>query len=453
VILAERSRLAWAGTADFDLPGHQPCSTATTPPIAVRNSSRLAGESMGDGRPRVLVAGGGIAGMEALLALADLAGDRVENVLVAPDTDFRYRPMAVDEPFSLTPYERRELGPAVSEAGGRFVRRAVRGLRPGERVAELEDGSRLDYDAAVICVGARARPAFAQAFNFVVPGPPLEVADLLERAREGAPHRIAFVVPSGVTWSLPLYELALLTARRVTEQREDAEVAIVTPEASPLAIFGAGPSEAVAELLRARGIAFHGGVHAREAGKGVLALTPGETELQVATIVALPILSGPGIDGVPTDQNGFIPVDDHARVYDLDAVYAAGDGTNFPIKQGGLGTQQADAAAEHIAARFGAELEPRPFRPVLRGKLLLGDETMSMRADIAGGAGEGVASLDSLWWPPFKVSGRYLTPWLAGAASHVEPEPPLRSIDVEVSLPRDWHREPMALDPYTPIDS
>jgi sulfide:quinone oxidoreductase len=58
----------------------------------------------GDGKRRVLIAGGGIAGMEALLALADLAGDRLELTMVSADPDFRYRPMAVDEPFSLTPY-------------------------------------------------------------------------------------------------------------------------------------------------------------------------------------------------------------------------------------------------------------------------------------------------------------------------------------------------------------
>ena len=75
-----------------------------------------------------------------------------------------------------------------------------------------------------------------------------------------------------------------------------------------------------------------------------------------------------------------------------------------------------------------------------------------MRADVAGGGGEGVVSPDHLWWPPFKVSGRYLTPWLAGEGGHADPEPPARSIDVEVSLPHEWHREPMALDPYGSID-
>jgi sulfide:quinone oxidoreductase len=344
------------------------------------------------------------------------------------------------------------LAPAVAELGARFVRDAVQAVRVDDHVAGTTGGETISYDVALISAGASTRPAFTHAFNFVVPGPPLDAAALIERAREGEPHRIAFVVPSGVTWTLPLYELALLTARRLGEMREEAEIVIVTPEAAPLAIFGSGPSEAVRELLRGRGIEFRGAVHAREVEQGTLVLAPGDGELRAAAVVALPLLKGPGIEGLPTDQNGFIPIDDHARVYDADDLYAAGDGTNFPIKQGGIATQQADAAAEDIAARFGADIDPNPFHPVLRGKLLTGEETMSMRAAVGGGAGEGVASPDYLWWPPFKVSGRYLTPWLAGQERHAEREPPVRSIDVEIALPREWHREPMALDPYGPID-
>jgi hypothetical protein len=85
---------------------------------------------------------------------------------------------------------------------------------------------------------------------------------------------------------------------------------------------------------------------------------------------------------------------------------------------------------------------------VLRGKLLTGEESLNLRADLAGGAGEGIASDDYLWWPPHKVAGRYLAAWLAGETPHADLEPPRRPLDVEVSLPSEWHREPMALDPY-----
>jgi sulfide:quinone oxidoreductase len=164
-------------------------------------------------------------------------------------------------------------------------------------------------------------------------------------------------------------------------------------------------------------------------------------------------MEGPSLDGVPADENGFIPIDDHARVKGLDGVYAAGDGTNFPIKQGGIATQQADAAVAHIAHGLGAATEAEPFRPMLRGKLLTGDESVNLRTDVAGGGGEGQASVDALWWPPHKISARYLAPFLYHGEVHGEPEPPGRTLDVEVALPQEWHEEPMRIDALEPPDT
>ena len=400
---------------------------------------------------RVLIAGGGIAGLEALMALRDLAGDRAEITLVAPDPSFLYKPWIVEEPFSHQPAEEHELAPLVEELGARFVQQPLAGVDPGEHRVDLGDGSVIDYDYLVVCVGAKAHSTFSRAITFRVGGEPLAVDQLL-RPGDGGRARVAFVVPPMMTWPLPIYELALMT-RRVADNEgpHDAEICVVTPEAAPLIIFGSAASDAVQAILRARSIEVRTGVRAREAEDGKIVLMPGDELLEATAIVALPEPRGPGISGLPHDERGFLPIDEHARVDGVDDVYAAGDGTNFPIKQGGLGTQQADAAAEHIASRLGADLDPRPFSPVLRGKLLTGDETISLQHELSGGAGEGTVSDDYLWWPPHKVSGRYLAPWLAGETVHDDPEPPRRSIDVEVSLPKEWHREPMALDPYGPI--
>ena len=70
-------------------------------------------------------------------------------------------------------------------------------------------------------------------------------------------------------------------------------------------------------------------------------------------------------------------------------VYAAGDITTFTVKQGGIAAQQAEAAAEAIAAAAGVEIEPRPFRPVLRGLLLTGDGPRYLHGELTGGAGNG----------------------------------------------------------------
>jgi hypothetical protein len=73
---------------------------------------------------------------------------------------------------------------------------------------------------------------------------------------------------------------------------------------------------------------------------------------------------------------------------------------------------------------------------------------VNLQADIAGGGGEGVASLDYLWWPPQKIAGKYLTAELTGRVPQDLGPPPEHGIDVEISLGEDWHSDPMALDPH-----
>jgi sulfide:quinone oxidoreductase len=408
-------------------------------------------EQQGNTRTAVVIVGGGVAGLEALLALHDLAGERVALTLVAPQPEFVYKPLLVEEPFDLGPAERHELGPLAEEKGARFVQSAVAAVRPEDHTVELDDGSTLEYDYLIVCVGGRFKPALEGATTFPSGADSFSADDVLDRA-EGKDHRLAFIVPGGVTWSLPLYELALMTKRRAVERGLDVQIAIITPESSPLAMFGPAASTAVAELLSARQIEVFPDSTVRHLGEEGIILMPGNRALGPAEAVALPVMEGPAIDGLPADEGGFIPVDDYGRVKGLEDVYSAGDGTNFPIKQGGLGTQQADAAAEHIAHRLGASEAANPFRPMLRGKLLTGGESMSMSTDVAGGGGEGTASPDYLWWPPHKISARYLAPLLHYGDALGEPEPPRRSLDVEVALPKEWHKEPMALDPDRPPD-
>ncbi len=117
-------------------------------------------EAMNPSLPHTVVLGGGIAGLEALMALADLAAGRTELTLVAPDPDFHLKPMVVEEPFTSEPAERRELAPMVEGLGAKLVRGAVAEVVPTPRAVELVDQSRLRYEFLVVCVGGRARGAY-----------------------------------------------------------------------------------------------------------------------------------------------------------------------------------------------------------------------------------------------------------------------------------------------------
>jgi sulfide:quinone oxidoreductase len=186
----------------------------------------------------------------------------------------------------------------------------------------------------------------------------------------------------------------------------------VTPEEKPLGLLGREASEAVADRLAGQAIRFLPMTYPERSEHGQLRLVPGPS-VQVDAVVSLPKLKGVPLAGVPRDEDYFIPVDRFCRVDGLDDVYAAGDITTFPVKQGGIAAQQADAAAAAIAASAGADVPQRDFDPVLRG-LLLGDSPVFLRAELAGGHGTASsADSDALWWPASKIASRYLSPYLA----------------------------------------
>jgi sulfide:quinone oxidoreductase len=363
---------------------------------------------------RVLIAGGGVAALETLIALRDLARGRVDITLVAPETSFSYRPMTVAAPFAKGHANDYELAGIAKRFGARLVQGTVAEVAPEEHAIRTGDGKVISYDHLVLATGARATPAHAHAITFGEDREEEALHGLLRDAEEGYVKRVAFVVPNEPTWTLPLYELALMTAREAWGMGADwLEFVFLTPEDRPLAVFGGPASETVAELLEGAGIEFVGSAYT-SVEHGHLIVDPGGRRIDVDRVVSLPRLTGMQFPGIPVDPAGFIPVDPHGRVAGLDRVYAAGDGTGFPIKQGGLATQQADAVAETIAEAVGAPIVAEPFRPVLRGMLLTGGEDRFMRTHVAGGSGEPTVASHALWWPPSKIAGRYLAPFLFG---------------------------------------
>ena len=363
-------------------------------------------------RPRVLIAGGGIAGLETLLALRALAGRRVDIDLLSPQTHFVHRPRSVGAPFEFGQPRRRALADVAVELGAVLHGDALVAVDPHRRAATTASGAELAYDHLVVAVGAHATAGLPGAIAFHGHAAVQALRDLTERLERGDASRVVFALPDDARWPIPLYELALLMATRLADRdAEGVELTVVTPEAAPLELFGAAASDAVREALERRGITVVTGATAAHVDPGHVELSDG-TSLPADAVVTLPRLAGPAIEGLPHDARGFIPVDDHARVRGVRRVFAAGDGTDQPIKQGGLACQQADAAASVIAGSAGAPVRPAPVRPVLRALLLTGGLPLFLRADGDGGAS--VAAERQLWWPPGKIAGRYLAPYLDG---------------------------------------
>ena len=340
---------------------------------------------MSEPRLRVVVAGGGVAGLEALYGLQALAGDRVGLTFVAPEDEFFYRPLAVEKPYGVERTRQVPLSQAAREAGADFVAGAVESVDPEDKIVKTPEGKALEYDALLLCTGATAVPVVPNAITWDDRADSEAIGGLIQDIDEGYSHSLAVVIPPGPAWPLRGYELALTMALEAKSMSADHQTTLVTPEPAPVELLGPRVAEAVSNELEKAGVAVVSadGVETERGQATTLVLHPSGQRVEVGRVLALPALRGRSISGIPTDENGFIEVDEHCRVRGLDDVWAAGDATSFPLKSGGFAAEQADVAAEDIASKAGAAVETHTFDP-------------DSREDLAG-----------------LPAGRYLKAWLA----------------------------------------
>ena len=349
--------------------------------------------------PHVVIAGGGVGALEGLLALQDLTGDRVHISVLTAARHVTYRPLSVAEPFGSGPAPRYDWERITRDRGVRWISDLLEAVRPDAREVDTRDGPPVPYDALLLAVGARPEPALAGAISFAGPRDVLAVRETIEALTPGRLHTIAFVAMAGTSWTLPLYELALMTAEYGRRRGLDLAIEVISSESAPLGVFGAEARAAVRRRLDDAGVHFRSAAFPTEYANGKLWL---ETEgpLDVDLVIALPHLRGAPLAGLPHESRGFVPVDGYGRVRGLERVWAVGDMTTRPLKQGGLAAQQADVAAADIASQItGGEIEVHPYEPNLQGMLLTGADPLYLQpVPLAG--------------PQQKVVGAHLGPYL-----------------------------------------
>ncbi len=364
---------------------------------------------------RVVIAGGGIAAAEALLALRDLAGDRVDVEIVAPNPNFVYRPYQVAEPFGLGPAPSIALERLAAEHRARVRVDSLAAVDPGRHTIQTEAGAVVSFDALLIATGARQRTVVDGALAFAGRASRQEFSAALGELERAGRGRLVVAVPTQARWSLPAYELALLSAAHLGARGVGGvEVSVVSHERRPLELLGERAPEVLDNLLSEAGIGFSGGSRPLRFESSRLHLEGGR-EIGSDLVVALPALDVAPIAGIPQREGGFIGVDGRLNVDGLTDVWAAGDVTWFPIKQGGLAAQQAGIAAQAIAARAGATVPIETYRPVLRAALITGALPRYFRSALYSGYDEALSPA-ALWSPPTKLAGRYLSSYLSDRA-------------------------------------
>jgi sulfide:quinone oxidoreductase len=351
--------------------------------------------------PHVVIAGGGVGALEGLLALQALAEERVHISVLTATRHLTYRAFSVAEPFGSEPAQRFDWEGITRERGVRWIPDVLEAVRHEARELDTRDGPPIPYDALLLAIGARPEPALPGAITFAGPPDVLALKEAIAALAPGRRHTLAFVAMPGAAWTLPLYELALMTAAHGRRHGLDLAIELITPESAPLGIFGAAASAAVRQRLADAGLGIRTGTFPTDYADGRLWLEL-ERPLDVDLVIALPRLRGPELPGLPYEYGGFVPVDAYGRVPGVDRVWAVGDMTTRPLRQGGLATQQADVAARDIAAQIGgSDADVPSYRPRLEGVLLTGGDPIYLQADPNGPAHPGA-----------KVVGERLGPYL-----------------------------------------
>lgn len=364
---------------------------------------------------RALIIGGGVAGLEAALALRDLAGASVATTMLCPEREFVYRPLRVREPFAGPNARHYPLDAIAREIGLELTHDAFKWLDPEGHVAHSENGEQFHYDALLLALGARKYPRFKHALTLDERHLDDQLHGLIQDLEAGYIRKLAFIIPSRACWPLPLYEIALMTAHRAWEMGQEAEVTLVTPEGAPLELFGDAASETVARTLDKQRIHTVLSTHCESERPGELSLHPGDTHLRADRIIALPELVGPATPGVPKrDQHGFVPIDAYCQVPGVEHLFAAGDCSDFAVKHGSIAAQQADIAAQGIAALTGAPVTPAKLNPMIYGILLGAERPLYLSARVSGERGSSSRVSEEPTWPPAtKIVAKYLSPYLA----------------------------------------
>jgi sulfide:quinone oxidoreductase len=302
-----------------------------------------------------------------MMALCALAGERVELTLIAPDDVFVYRPLSAQAPFSVARGRQVRLSRAARDADAGFLATTIDAVDAEARLVRLADGGERPYDALVLAVGAEAMPAVDRAVTWDDRADSEMLGGLLQDIEQGYSRSVAVLIPPGPGWPLRGYELALLLTLNAEARGAQLKTLLVTPEPSPLTLLGGPAVQAVTGELDRAGVSVVSAQHVQvDAGHPrAVVLHPSRERHEVARVLALRVLRGRRIPGIPADAGGFVETDEHCRVRDLAAIWAVGDCTALSLKSGGFAVDQADVAAEDIAARAGASVEPTSFEPDL----------------------------------------------------------------------------------------
>ncbi len=389
--------------------------------------------------PVVCVVGAGTAGLEGLFSAREALGVEAQLRLVAPDSEFRYRPMDARALFRPAQERGVAIAELAAQAGADWVADRAVAVSEADREVLTRDGDTVGFDYLLLALGGRSRRALRQGHVWERGSDPGFLDETIAGIAAGELGSVAIVVPRGARWSLPAYELALVLAW--TAAATDAQVTLITAEEHPLAALGPAVTDTVTRELEAAGVKTITGVEPIDRPRhdpeppepshlvlvpeqpadltGSLVGRPSDparvglgagSQAEFDRLISLPTVDGPYLAGVATDAAGFIEVDDGLRVCGCERVWAAGSCIAAALEHSALAAGQADAAIAAIAGVAGVSPADASGAPELTGMLLTGQREQWLDENPPETR---QPSTRCLWWPPGRAVGRTLAKQIA----------------------------------------
>jgi len=328
-------------------------------------------------KPRVVVLGGGFAGLETAYMLRMKLHDAVDLSIVSDRDTFLFKPNTIYIPFGageeslLIPLQRPLHRRDIAFHHGRVAEVDL----DRKRVA-VDDGTVVPYDFLVIGTGATMRPEEVpglaeHASTIWTPAEMRSLGSRLQalyaRALRGEHSEVLFLVPPNNKCSGPLYEIVFMleTWLRRKGVRDRVCIRYSTYERSFIHAFGPRLHTVVSEEFADRGIDGHTQEFVEKINDGAVVYQDGSTRHFDDLISFPPYVAARTYDDLPADDRGFLACDLLTRqIVGHPDVYAPGDAGDFPVKQAFLAFLQADAVAEHLTSRINGRAFTNPFDPV-----------------------------------------------------------------------------------------
>ncbi|HYZ91579.1 MAG TPA: FAD-dependent oxidoreductase [Actinomycetota bacterium] len=328
-------------------------------------------------RPRIVVAGGGFAGLEAAFMARMRLHDNVDITVVSDHERFLFKPNTTYIPFGAEPdHLFIDLDKPLKRRNIAFIKGQVVDVDPGAQTLVLADRTRVPYDFLVLATGASMRPEeipgltehAAQIFTVdAMLDLRRRLDKVLIRAEAGRRSDVLFVVPPNNKCSGPLYEIVFMleTWLRRHGVRDQVNITYSTYERSFIQAFGPRLHQVVASEFAERGIEGHTEEVVERIRAGEARFEGGVTRSFDDLISFPPYVAAVHYPALPSDERGFITTDLPSReVVGYPGVYAPGDAGDFPVKQAFLAFLEADSTAEHVAARVQDRQPAGGFDPV-----------------------------------------------------------------------------------------